>query len=248
MLRHPLARVFALTAVVTVAVLLTGCFGSTTQVRVTSEYTQQIKTVGVVSLLHPWPHVSHLKSSAMESEFGDAALAGWNAEALVRQTIVPRLQRKGFTVTMLVPDGALAAARDSDWRAPEAASIAEAAYAAGAAAGFDTLVVVQAEVSADFVTDTNQKIRGYGIQRAFDSEPFVYAALFVEAYDIKRRFVVGRAEGRVVEPAVAGAWIAPYDSIDGRLEVDGAAATALGEQIARVLANTVGAGLQEVGL
>jgi hypothetical protein len=242
--RRPFLRAVALS----VTVLLAGCFGSTTQVRVTSEYTQQVKTVGVVSLLHPWPHVSHLKSSAMESEFGDAVLAGWNAEALVRQHVVPRLQRKGFTVTMLEARGALAAARDSDWRAPEADSIAEAAYAAGAAAGVDTLIVVQPELSADFVTDTNQKVRGYGIQRAFDSEPFVYAALFVEAYDIKRRFVVGRAEGRLAEPAAAGAWIAPYDTIDGRLEVDGAAATALGEQLARLLGNTVGAGLQEVGL
>ena len=105
--RHPLTRLCALAFVL----LLAGCLGSTTQVRVTSEYTQQVKTVGVVSLLHPWPHVSHLKSSAMESAFGDAELAGWSADALVQRLVVPRLERKGFTVRMLTPSGALAAAR-----------------------------------------------------------------------------------------------------------------------------------------
>lgn len=228
--------------------LLSACLGSTTDVRVTSEYAQQVKRIGVVSLLHRQPHVSALESSALESHFGDAELAGWDVDRLVRDLVVPRLERKGFTVQVLGADGALAAARAEDWRAPEAKPVAEAAYAAGSAAGVDTVVVIQPMVSSDFVTATNQKVRGYGIQRAFDTDAFVYATLSVEAYDVKRRFVVGRAEGRQVEAAAADAWIAPYDAIDGPVAVSGAAADALRTQLTRVLGITIGVGMQEVGL
>lgn len=240
---------FTRLAAVALSLSLSACiFGGASQVRVTSDYTTQVKNVGVVSLLGPQPNVSRLDTSAYESNFGFAALPGWQVDALVEQVMVPRLQRKGFTVRMLPAEGPLAEAKATDWRAPIGESVAEHVYALGAAQGLDMVVVVQAQVGEDFVTDTNQNVRGYGIQRAFDTEPFTYASLYVEAYDIERRFAVGRAEGQIVEAAEAGAWLPAYDSIKGTVMVDGPAATTLRTQLTNLMTAAIGVATQEAGL
>ena len=223
-------------------------FGGASQVRVTPDYTSQVKNVGVISLLGPRPNVSRLDTSAYDSNFGFAALPGWQVDALVEQVKVPRLKRKGFSVRMFPAEGPLAKAKASDWRAPLGESVAEDVYAFGAAHGLDMVVVVQAQVGEDFVTDTNQKVRGYGIQRAFDTEAFTYASLYVEAYDIERRFAAGRAEGQIVETAEAGAWLPAYDAIKGTVDVDGPAATALRTQLTNIMTAAIGVATQEAGL
>jgi hypothetical protein len=228
--------------------LLSGCLLNTQDVRVTAEHKTQIERVGVVSLLPPDANVSVLGSSALESDFGHAAIDGWDPERIVAAVLLPRFERQGFTARMLPAHGALAQARASDWRAPLADSIAEAAYAAGAEAGVDMIVVVQPQVGEDFVTDTNQNVRGYGIQRAFDTAPFVYAAVVVEAFDVDRRFVVGRAEGRQKAPAADAAWNADFDAISGTVTATGTTGAALGEQLESLLRISIGIAAQEAGL
>jgi len=228
--------------------LLSACLLNTQDVRVTAEHKTQIERVGVVSLLPPDANVSVLGSSALESDFGRVTISGWDAERIVAAALLPRFERQGFTASMIPARGALAGARDSDWRAPLADSIAEAAYAAGAEAGVDMIVIVQPQLGEDFVTDTNQNVRGYGIQRAFDTEPFVYAAVVVEAFDVDRRFVVGRAEGRQKAPAEDAAWSADFDAIAGSVRADDRAGAALAGQLERLLRNSVGIAAQEAGL
>ncbi len=228
--------------------LLSACLLNTQDVRVTAEHKTQIERVGVVSLLPPDANVSALGSSALESHFGRVAIDGWDPERIAAAVLLPRFERQGFTASMLPVQGALARARASDWRAPLADSIAEAAYAAGAEAGVDMIVVVQPQVGEDFVTDTNQNVRGYGIQRAFDTEAFVYAAVVVEAFDVDRRFVIGRAEGRQKAAAADAAWRADFSTIAGSVHADGAAAAALAGQLETLLRTSIGIAAQEAGL
>ena len=228
--------------------LLGGCFLNTNQARVTSDYAANVKTVGIISLLNTNPKINYLSTSAMDSRFSSAVVKGWNSDNLVYALLVPRMQRKGYTVRTLSRSGALAEAQASDWRSPLGNSVADAVYAAGEARGLDMVVVVQAQVREDFVTDTNQKVRAFGLQKAFDTEAFVYASIFVEAYDIKRRFAVGRAEGNQVEPADAGLWNSAFETHKGEVALSGGHGQALADQLTRVLTNAIGVATQEAGL
>jgi hypothetical protein len=227
---------------------LCGCFLATSDSRITSEYANTVKTVGVVSLLASNPKISFLSTSAMDSRFSSAVLEGWNSDALVHATLLPRLERKGYTVRAMTRNSELAAAQAEDWRAPQGDSVAEAIYAAGAAGNFDMVVVVQAQVREDFVTDTNQKVRAFGLQKAFDTEPFLYTTVYVEAYEIKRRFVVGRAEGNQIAAAPAGLWNPIFETTADEYPLTGSGAQILVDALAAQLTTAVGVAAQEAGL
>ncbi|MEQ8233097.1 MAG: hypothetical protein RLW61_14690 [Gammaproteobacteria bacterium] len=242
------SRLPRLSALLVLPMLLSGCLLNTQDIRVSAEHKTAVKTVGVVSLLPVRINVSALGSSALESDLGHVTVAGWNPERVVAEVLVPRFERAGFATRLVAPDEALAAARAADWRAPLANSIAQDAYAAGAAAGVDMLVVVQSQVGEDFVTDTNQNVRGYGVQRAFDTAPQAYATVLVEAFDVDRRFVVGRAEAQQSAAAADGAWHPAFDTIDGSVALDAAGGAALTEQLATMLRTTIAVAAQEAGL
>lgn len=228
--------------------MLAGCLTGTSQPRVTSDYATLVKDVGIVSLLATHPNISYLGPSALESRFGKAHVRSWDSDRIVEARLVSRLERKGYAVRSLPLTGPLAVAQQTDWRAPMDKDLAAAVYTAGAAAGLDLVVVVEAELAEDFVSGTNQKIRSYGVQRAFDTEPFAYAAILVTAYDIERRFVVGRAAGRQVAAAATGAWQSAFEAVDGVTEIDDATATALTAQLEPLLGSAIGSAVQEAGL
>lgn len=239
-----LARIYLLTPLL----VLAGCLSGATHPRVTSDYAAQVKDVGILSLLAAQPNVSYLGPSALESRFGTARIDAWDSDGIVASRLLPRLERKGYTVHPLPRTGALAAAQQADWRPPIDQDLAAAVYDVGATAGLDVVVVVEAELAEDFVSGTNQKIRGYGVQRAFDTEPRVYAAIQVTVYDIENRFVAGRASGRQFAAAATATWQPAFESIDGVTDVDEATAAALATQLEPLLGTAIGSASQEAGL
>lgn len=229
--------------------LLPACVAGTADRRVSGDYAALVEQVGVISLLHPHPHVNLLGSSALESRFRSAQVPGWTIDHLAQAQIEARLERRGLQARSIARDGAFATAYAADWRAPAAdASIAAAAYAAGAAAGLDVVVVVQAALVPDFVTDTHQKVRGYGLQRAHDGTAHLYAAVNVEIFDVARRYVVGRATGTRATPAAQlwrdefAAGSADVITLDDVQGADFAAA------LESLLTAVIGSTLQEAGL
>jgi hypothetical protein len=228
--------------------LLCGCFAGGAQPRVTSDYAAQVKRVGVISLLGSNPHVSHLAASALESHFGSLRIADWDIDRLAYALLVPRLERKGYQVSILPRTGDLAQAQATDWLEAQSASVSEAVYTAGAAAGLDLIIVIQPAIATDFVTRTNQKIRGYGLQQAFDGQAFVYATIQATAHDIARRVTVGRATAQQAVPAAAGIWQPDFMLIRGERALEGDAATVLQAQLEAVLTATIGSAVQEAGL
>ncbi|MEQ8663273.1 MAG: hypothetical protein RLW62_20860 [Gammaproteobacteria bacterium] len=119
--------------------LLPACVLNTQDIRVTDEHKTAVRTVGVVALLPARINVSRLAGSALESNFGHLVVDGWNPERIVAEVLVPRFERQGFATRLVAPDGALAAARDTDWRAPLADSIAAAAVEGAWQAPFATI-------------------------------------------------------------------------------------------------------------
>lgn len=232
---------------VTACAALAGCFNNATNARVTGEYAVTVKKVGVMALLDPAANVSHLVGSAQESRFGKLVLPDLDSHAIALAGLEQRLARRGFQVSELAADEAVLAAYGKDWGAPTDPGFHAALAARGAAAGVDLVVAVCRQVRSDDVTGTNQKVRGHGIQRAFDEPARAYAFAYVAAIDVGDGHPVGLAEGVQVESLDPALWLPGFDQAEGDMTVPPTVAAALTAQLARLLANAVGIAAQEAG-
>lgn len=229
---------------------LAGCLLNTDQVRVTPDHVERIKVVGVISLLNRQPNISYLSTSAMDSNFSTAVLEGWDADRMVHEQLGSRLKRKGLEVVHISRNapGLGASESDSTWGYVSTDGMREHLFAVGAAKGVDMLVVVYPHVEKDFVTNTNQNIRGYGLQRAFDSDPFAYAAVYVEAVDVKKQFVAGQSEGLQVAPLEDEVWREGFETTAGPQAIGEWDRASVSQAISKVLTDAIGSAARESGL
>jgi hypothetical protein len=213
-----------------------------------SDYAAQVKKVGLLSLVDLEPNISYLTTSAQESFFSRATLPGWDADAIVQRVLGGNLKRRRFEVIPIARSAELLAVYESDWSYPRVEAIHADLYARGAELGLDVIVVVCRHVEADLATKTNQKLRGYGLQKAFDTGPFAYAAVYVEALDIKKQFVVGRADGFQVAPLPETAWSSEFEHTRGTLPIAESARATIVELLSRIFGDAVAVAAQEAGV
>lgn len=236
------------TALIVLSGLLGGCLMSGNQPKVTADYAATVDKIGVMSLIDELPNVSNLLQSAQESRFGKLVLPRWDVHELAQSALGNRFRRKGFEVGAVEPDPAIRAAHGKDWGTAENPALREALRARGSALGLDVLVVVSRHTTPDTVTGTNQKIRGYGLQRAFGTGPHAYAVVYVQAIDIEGGFLAGAAEGVQMRTVPAALWHSRFDDAQGELAVVSAHADALREILATLLTSAIGSAAQEAGL
>ena len=124
----------------------------------------------------------------------------------------------------------------------------ERLYAIGAANGVDMLVVVYPHVEEDFVTKTNQNMRGYGLQRSFDSDPFAYAAVYIEAFDVNKQFVAGKAEGLQLAPLEDQVWRDEFETVAGPQAFGERHHATVFQTMSKVLTDAIGSAARESGL
>ena len=230
--------------------VLSGCLSNANQARVTPNHTAQIKTVGIISLLNAQPHLSYLSKSAMESNFATAVLEGWHANRIVHKQLATRLKQKGFEVAHIAPNtpGLDASESDSNAGYRSTSSIHERLYAVGAAKGVDMLIVVYPHVEEDFVTKTNQNVRGYGLQRSYDSDFFAYAAVYIEALDVKKHVIVGNAEGLQLAPLNDRVWRDEFETVTGPKAIDKRNQATVFRTLSKLLTAAIGSAAREAGL
>lgn len=243
-----MSRMHATAALLVLVNLLAGCVAGSNPAKVTPEYAATVDKVGVMSLLDVQPNLSYLRQSAQESHFGKLVVPGWNVHELAHSALGARLRRKGFLVTAVEPDTAIHAAHGKDWGTPDNPALRAALLARGAALGLDVLVVVSRQLSADTITGTNQNVRGYGLQRAFDTAPHAYAVVYVQALDIDGGYAVGGAEGIQMRSVPDELWQSGFDDARGEVEVTSVQADALREILTPLLVNAIGVAAQEAGL
>lgn len=229
---------------------LSGCLLDIDQARVTPEHVERIKTVGVISLLNRQPNVNYLSTSAIDNKFSTAVLESWDADRMVHEQLGTRLERKGLEVVHIGRDapGLNASESDSNWGYVSRDDMHDRLYAVGATIGVEMLVVVYPHVAADFVTNTNQNVRGYGLQRAFDSEPFAYAAVYIEIIDVKKQLVAGQSEGLQVEPLAHSVWREEFETVAGPQTIGVWTEAAVFQIVTKVLTNAIGSAARESGL
>ena len=215
---------------------------------VSQDYIAQIHTVGLISLLPRQPNISYLESSAIESHFSSAVVEDWDPETLVLENLVSRLKRKNIVAKKLeIPTG-LETLKNSNWNKPTTEDIAEQIYMLGEHSAVDMILVLRPNVEKDSVTNTNQNIRGFGIQRAFDTGAFVYASVHLETFDIRRSFSVGRSSALQSESAQEGLWKSSFLNRSDVHTIEENEIPKFREQMSRVLNEAIGIAAREIGL
>ena len=86
------------------------------------------------------------------------------------------------------------------------------------------------------------------MQKAWDTDAFVYGTIYVEVYDTSRNFVAGQASGQQVAAAAEGLWSNKFESNKGPIAVSGDQAEQFKAQLKTILSNAIGVAAQEVGL
>lgn len=240
-------RILALSVI---SLLLGACvnLGGNNVARVTTDYAATVKKVGLLCLVDDQINVSYLTSSAQESFFSRATLPGWDVNAQVSAIMTPNMKRKGFEVIAIPRNDELLGLYDSDFSYARTERIHEQLAAVAKSLGLDMVVVVARNVDADRVTKTNQKIRGYGLQKAFDTGAFAYGSIYVEAYDTRKFFVVGKATGFQSAPLPEGLWQGSFETAKGQATIPAQAQDEIVKILKKVLGDAVAIAAQEAGV
>lgn len=237
-------------ALLALSLLLAGCLnpGSSNVARVTTDYAATVKKVGLLSLVDDRANVSYLTSSAQESFFSRATLPGWDIDAQVAAVMTPNMKRKGFEVVPIARSESLLGLYDSDFSVARTDLIHDQLATIAKDLGLDMVVVVARQVDQDRVTRTNQKIRGYGLQKAFDSAAYAYASIYVEAYDTRKFFVVGKATGFQSTPLPEGVWQGSFETSKGEVTIPAEAQDAVVKVLKKVVGDAIAIAAQEAGV
>ncbi len=242
--------IMRIVALLCLSLLLAGCpnLGGNNTARVTGDYAATIKKVGLLSLVDDKINVSYLTASAQESFFSRGELPGWDIDAQVAGIMMPNLKRKGFEVVPIARNEALLGLYDSDFSYAKTDRIHEQLATIAKDLGLDMVVVVARHVDTDRVTKTNQKIRGYGVQKAYGSDAFAYGSIYVEAYDTRKFFVVGKATGFQSAPLPEGLWQSSFETAKGTVTVPAEIQDALRKILQKVVGDAVAIAAQEAGV
>ena len=237
-------------ALLALCLLLNACMnlGGNNVARVTTDYAATVKKVGLLCLVDDQINVSYLTSSAQESFFSRAALPGWDVSAQVSGIMTPNMKRKGFEVIPIARSDELLGLYDSDFSYAKTERIHEQLATIAKAQGLDMVVVVARNVDADRVTKTNQKIRGYGLQKAFDTGAFAYGSIYVEAYDTRKFFVVGKATGFQSVPLPDGLWQGSFETAKGTATIPAETQDEITKVLKKVVGDAVAIAAQEAGV
>ena len=234
----------------TLSLLLGGCLniGGNNVARVTTDYAATVKKVGLLSLVDDQINISYLTSSAQESFFSRASVPGWDIDAQVTATLTPNMKRKGFDVVPIPRSDSLLKLYDSDFGYARTERIHEQLATIAKDLGLDMVVVVARNVDEDRVTKTNQKIRGYGLQKAFDTSAFVYGSIYVEAYDTRKFFVVGKATGFQVAPLPDALWHGSFETSKGAITLPADVTDEILKLMKKVVGDAIAIAAQEAGV
>jgi len=230
---------------------LTGCLSSGLNlnllgdsIRMTPEHAQAIKTVGVISFVEPEPRIHYISTSLKESNLKSANLADWDARATVTELVEGRLRQKGFTVVKIDPKMTVKDAYSSNSSYAEPERNRERLLEIGRAHNVDMLVVVYRQLVRDFVDDSSQKLISYGLyKRHTDPQVYAYSAVLVEALNVKKGYVLGKADGEAKTKLGPDAWETKFESGDGPFRV-----RAGRDDLIQTLVNSVLIASQEAGI
>ena len=174
---------------------LAGCL-TNNDVRMTTEHAQFIDKVGVISLLDQHANVHYAAQEPKDIIDRKALIQGWRINTLVGEHLVGRLNQKGYNARIINVAAEELPAYDNSWARANTLGLHPKLYEIGKAAGVDMLVVVYRERVAEFISKSRDRLRGYGVFKSHRVEPHLYAAVYVEALNVEKQYVLGKASGQ----------------------------------------------------
>lgn len=186
-------------------IAMSGCLLGN-EVRMSTEHAQFINKVGVISLLDEHPNIHYAAQEPKDIVDRKGVIKGWDINQEVAEHIVSRLKQKGFEARSLGTAKPLMDVYSSSWARPDTAAIHTRLYEIGARAGVDMLVVIYRQRVSEFITKGRENVRGYGVFRTHRIEPHLYAALYVEAIDVNKKYVLGQSDGQKAEKLDSALW------------------------------------------
>ena len=192
-------------ATVVITLLLTACLVGN-DVRMSAEHAQFINKVGVISLLDPYANIHYAAQEPKDIIDRKAIINGWDINQAVGEHIVQRLNQRGFATRLLNVDAQSLATYDNSWALANAQALRPKLYEIGANAGVDMIVVIYRQRVSDFISKGREKLRGYGVFKTHRVEPHLYAAVYVEALDVKKQFLLGNSDGQQAAKLSGDAW------------------------------------------
>jgi hypothetical protein len=184
---------------------LSGCLLGN-EVRMSKEHAQFIKKVGVISLLDKHANIHYAAQEPKDIIDRRGIIKDWQINQQVAEHIVGRLKQKGFNARTLPTEQSLLSVYDSSWATPNTASVHSQLYEIGARAGVDMLVVIYRQRVSEFISKGRENVRGYGIFKTHRIEPHLYAAVYVEALDVNKKYILGQSNGQKAEKPLNSLW------------------------------------------
>lgn len=191
--------------VVAFITLLAGCLTSN-DVRMTSEHAQFIDKVGVISLLDEHANVHYAAQEPKDIIDRKALIKDWPINAVISEHVAQRLQQKGYKTRVINVNAKELPTYDNSWARANTLGLHPKLYEIGAAAGVDMLVVVYRERVAEFISKSRDRLRGYGVFKSHRLEPHLYAAVYVEALNVEKQYVLGKASGQQAKKLLGDDW------------------------------------------
>lgn len=229
-------------------VLLTACT-TPTSTRITADHRQLNPRAAVLVLQDPAPRLHAISTEPNLSTRAIAAPAGWDPRAALTGPLEKRLAGKGFKVVSLAYDPKdFAAIYDSSAAYPDPARIRSAVCALASAQQVDLVMLVYRQMRRDFVGTSMENLVGYGLVKHRDGQVHAYAAIAVEAVQVRNGSVLGTSPGKASLALPAAQWRDEFSVDHGTVELRGDAAEALNTPLRQVLLDAAVSAAQEAGL
>ena len=238
-----------------IAALLAGCLSKSLDLnfggdsaRMTPEHAQFIKKAGVVSVIEQHARTQFVASSLKESNHETLVLRDFHPRKFTTEVLEARLRQMGFTVVPIEANISLADAYSSSGSFADPGRVRTQLIAIGQQHRVDMLVVAYRQMVRDFVDDSSQRVIGFGLYKRHSSEtPYAYAAVHIEALNINKDYVMGKANGTTKIALDGSAWRREFETDASPLHL-GTDGLGTGEKIKKALRDATIIAAQEAGV
>ncbi|MDA0822392.1 MAG: hypothetical protein O3C28_08215 [Proteobacteria bacterium] len=219
------------------------------KIRISPENLMFVKTAAVVSLVEQQPRIQWVGADLKQSNLESLVLDDWNAMATTTSLVEERLKQKGIAVVGINNDLSSKEAYSSSASFAEPERVRNHLLAAAAARGVDMLVVIYRQQVRDFMSDSSQKVTGYGLfKRHSDRDVYAYGVVHIEALNVERGEVMGKANAEVKVALGSDTWQQNFETDDGPFRLSPVRSTKIRDGIIKALSDASMIAAQEAGI
>ena len=219
------------------------------EIRMTPEHMMFVKTAAVISLVEQQPRLQWVGPDLKQSNLESLVLDDWSATATVTTLIEERLKKQGIAVVGINNDLTAKETYSSSASFAEPERVRMRLLAAATARGVDMLVVIYRQQVRDFMSDSSQKVTGYGLfKRHSDHDVYAYGVVHIEALNVERGYVMGKSNAEVKVALGSDSWQKNFETDDGPFRLSPVRSVKIRDGILKALSDASMIAAQEAGI